>query len=81
MESDRDRTLNFLGNWVDANIVKASEEPDKNPKTLEQRFLTDAVADGFTLDMVNDAWSSVEREITNALSVRVSVRSSRPRTS
>jgi hypothetical protein len=64
----RDRVLNFLANWIDANIVHASHEPDSNPSTMQYRFLTDALAAGLTLDNVNEEWPGVEIEVRRALS-------------
>lgn len=66
--TDRDRVLNFLANWIDANIVHASHEPDGDPSTMQYRFLTDAVAAGLTLDNVNEEWPEVEIEERKALS-------------
>ena len=49
----RERVLNFLINWVDANIVHVSHDPDDHPSVMQHRFLTDAVAAGLTLEDVN----------------------------
>ncbi|WP_207771002.1 hypothetical protein [Kumtagia ephedrae] len=60
-----ERTRNFLDNWIDANVVHASRDPE-DADVLQRRFLTDAVAAGLTLDEVNDAWPRVERRMAEA---------------
>jgi hypothetical protein len=62
--------LNFLQNWIDANITNASHEPDGDASTMQYRFLTDAVAAGLTLDGVNAEWPEAEIEIRQALETR-----------
>ena len=71
----QDRILNFLNNWVDANIIHASHESDGDASTMQYLFLTDAVASGLPLDEVNEEWAQAEVEIRKALNKR---RSSRP---
>ena len=66
----QERVLNFLTNWVDANIVRASHEPDGDASTMQYRYLTDAVAAGLSLDEVNAEWPEAEVEIRKALSQR-----------
>lgn len=65
-----ERTLSFLANWIVANIRHASEPPEADPELLKPRFLTDAVAEGLTLDDVNADWEAVEREIARAVAER-----------
>lgn len=60
-----DRVGNFLSNWVDANILNASREPD-DVETLKAHYLTDAVAAGIHLDDVNDSWPKAEQAIAKA---------------
>ena len=64
----QERVLNFLNNWVDANIVHVSHEPEDDSSAMQYRFLTDAVAAGLTLDEVNAEWPEAEIEIRKALS-------------
>ncbi len=52
----QERVLNFLNNWVDANILRISHEPDGDASTMQYRYLTDAVAAGLSLDEVNAEW-------------------------
>ena len=66
----RDRVLNFLQNWVDANIMQASHDPDNDPSVMQYRFLTDAVAAGLTLEDVNEEWPAAEIEIRKAINLR-----------
>jgi hypothetical protein len=47
-----EHVVNFLQNWIDANITNVSHEPDGDASTMQYRFLTDAVAAGLTLDGV-----------------------------
>jgi hypothetical protein len=61
----QDRILNFLNNWIDANIIHASHEPG-DASTMQYRFLTDAVAAGFALEEVNEEWAQAEIEIRKA---------------
>jgi hypothetical protein len=65
-----ERVENFLRNWIDANIVNVSHEPSSDPKTMQYRYLTDAVAAGIGLDDVNAEWHSAEVLIARALSER-----------
>jgi hypothetical protein len=60
-----DRVANFLSNWVDANILNASREPD-DVGTLKAHYLTDAVAAGIPLDDVNDSWPQAKQAIAKA---------------
>jgi hypothetical protein len=66
----QERVLNFLNNWVDANIRHASHDPDADASAMEYRFLTDAVAAGLSLEEVNAEWPEAEIEIRRALSQR-----------
>ena len=66
----QERVRNFLTNWVDANIVQVSHEPDGDASTMQYRYLTDAVAAGLSLDEVNAEWPEAEVEIRKALSLR-----------
>jgi hypothetical protein len=66
----QERTLNFLSNWIDANIKGTSHVLNDDASTLQYRFLTDAVAAGLTLDEVNDEWAEAEVEIRKAVSAR-----------
>ena len=68
--SMEERTLNFLDNWIDANITSASHEPDGDASTMQYRFLTDAVAAGLALDDVNAEWREAEIKIRKALEAR-----------
>ena len=61
------RVLNFLENWIDANIRQVSHEPDGDASTMQYRFLTDAIAAGLSLDEVNAEWQEAEIEIRKAL--------------
>lgn len=65
-----DRVANFLSNWIDANILNASHNPDEDAEVMSSRYLTDAVAAGITLDDVNDGWDTAEVEIKRALKIR-----------
>jgi len=62
-----DRVKNFLSNWIDANILHPSSEPDHDPEKLQAHYLTDAVAAGIELDDVNEHWPEAERLIQQAL--------------
>ena len=66
----QERTLNFLSNWIDANIKSTSHVLNDDASTLQYRFLTDAVAAGLTLDEVNDEWAEAEVEIRKAVNAR-----------
>ena len=66
----QERVLNFLNNWVDANIRHASSDPDEDVSTMQHRYLTDAVAAGLKLEEVNAAWPEAENEIGKALRLR-----------
>ena len=66
----RQHVLNFLNNWVDANIRHASHDPDADASTMQYRYLTDAVAAGLSLEEVNAEWPEAEIEIRRALSHR-----------
>jgi hypothetical protein len=66
----QERVLNFLENWIDANIRQVSHEPDGDASTMEYRFLTDAVAAGLALDEVNAEWEEAEVHIRKALNRR-----------
>jgi hypothetical protein len=68
--SMEERTLNFLDNWIDANITSASHEPDGDASTMQYRFLTDAVAAGLALEDVNAEWREAEIKIRKALEAR-----------
>ncbi len=63
-----ERVENFLENWIDANILRASTETP--PEGIQHAFLTDAVAAGIPLDAVNAEWELVERRIKEALTQR-----------
>jgi hypothetical protein len=69
-DTQRERVLNFLANWVDANITQPSHEPHADASTMQHRFLSDAVAAGLTLDNVNEEWPEVEIEIRKALAAK-----------
>jgi hypothetical protein len=64
------RVLNFLRNWIDANILHASEETRDDASSLQHRFLTDAVAAGLPLEEVNEEWDKAEIEIRKAFNKR-----------
>jgi hypothetical protein len=66
----QERVLNFLDNWIDANIRQVSHDPDGDSSTMEYRFLTDAVAAGLELDEVNAEWAEAEVQIRKALNHR-----------
>lgn len=66
----QERVLNFLNNWVDANIRHASNEPNDDVSTMQHRYLTDAVAAGLKLEEVNAEWPEAENEIEKALRQR-----------
>jgi hypothetical protein len=66
--------LNFLSNWVDANIVHAPHEGDEDASTMQHRFLTDAVAAGLPLEEVNEEWAQAEVEIRKAFNIRRAIR-------
>jgi len=63
----RERVLNFLNNWVDANIRHASHDPDADASTMQYRYLTDAVAAGLSTEEVNAEWPEAEIEIRGHL--------------
>ncbi|RLP28365.1 hypothetical protein [Mesorhizobium sp. YM1C-6-2] len=63
----QEQVLNFLQNWIDANIRQASHEPDGDASTMQYRYLTDAVAAGLSLDDVNAEWEQAEVQIRKAL--------------
>jgi len=65
-----ERIANFLSNWIDANILNPSEDPDHDPERLQAHFLTDAVAAGLHLDDVNADWADAELQIHDALRKR-----------
>ena len=65
----QEHVLNFLNNWVDANIRHASHDPDADA-SMQYRYLTDAVAAGLSLEEVNAEWPEAEIEIRRALSQR-----------
>lgn len=62
-----DRTLNFLDNWIDANIVRVAGGPSDDADTMRRRFLTDAVAAGIQLDDVNAEWETASTAIGSAI--------------
>ena len=64
------RVLNFLRNWIDANILHASEETRDDASSLQHWFLTDAVAAGLPLEEVNEEWDKAEIEIRKAFNKR-----------
>ena len=64
------RVLNFLRNWIDANILHASQETSDDASSLQHRFLTDAVAAGLPLEEVNEEWHRAEIEIRKAFNKR-----------
>jgi hypothetical protein len=66
----QERVLNFLNNWVDANIRHASFDSNDDVATMQHRYLTDAVAAGLKLDEVNTTWPEAENEIGKALRLR-----------
>ena len=66
----QERVLNFLTNWIDANIRHPSHDPDADASAMQYRFLTDAVAAGLSLEEVNTEWPEAEIEIRRALSLR-----------
>ena len=74
----QDSILNFLNNWVDANIVNTSHEPDGDASTMQHRFLTDAVAAGLPLADINEEWAQAEIQIRKALNKRRAIRSEPP---
>ena len=68
----RDRVVNFLRNWIDANISHASEDTSDDASSLQHRFLADAVAAGLPLEEVNEEWDQAEIEIRKAFNTRSS---------
>ena len=66
----QERVLNFLNNWVDANIRHASYDSNDDVATMQHRYLTDAVAAGLKLEEVNTEWPEAENGIENALRQR-----------
>jgi hypothetical protein len=66
----QERVLNFLNNWIDANIIQTSQEPEGDSSSMLHRFLTDAVAGGLSLEEVNEHWFQVEIEIRKAFNKR-----------
>lgn len=67
MSADQsERVENFLANWIDANITRASQMPEGDASTMQHRFLTDAVAAGISLDDVNEHWGAAEIRIRQA---------------
>jgi len=65
-----DRALNFVENWIDANILQAAHDPSDDADTMRHRFLTDAVAAGIQLDEVNAEWEAVSAAIGGAMERR-----------
>ena len=65
-----DRVLNFVENWIDANIMQAAHNPASDADTLRHRFLTDAVAAGIPLDEVNADWAMSSSAIATAIERR-----------
>jgi hypothetical protein len=65
-----ERVANFLSNWIDANILHPSQDPDHDPERLQAHFPTDAVAAGLYLDDVNADWAEAELQIQDALHKR-----------
>ena len=63
---ESERVENFLANWIDANITRASQMPDGDAPTMQHRYLTDAVAAGILLDDVNEHWETAEIRIHQA---------------
>lgn len=65
-QDNHDRVANFLANWIDANITRASHMPDHDASTMQHKYLTDAVAAGLSLDDVNEHWEKAEIDIRQA---------------
>jgi hypothetical protein len=71
---ESERVQNFLANWIDANITRASQMPEGDASTMQHRFLTDAVAAGISLDDVNEHWGTAEIQIRQAFHSRRSAK-------
>ena len=63
----QDRVLNFLNNWIDANISHTSQELDDDAASMQHRFLTASVASGLSLEEVNEQWFQVDFDIRKAI--------------
>lgn len=71
---ESERVENFLANWIDANITRASQMPDGDASTMQHRYLTDAVAAGISLDDVNEHWQRAAIQIRQAFHWKRSVK-------